>query len=117
VTTAARPHGCANCEDARWVCETHTNKPWPHGCNCSAGAPCPVCSSELGQAEAIQNFLARSDREDLNALKSTPVGGEPENELDHFMVCPECGQAFDMRRLGDALHHNEPGHKPLPTNA
>jgi len=76
-----------------------------------------VCSSEIGRAEAIENFLMGCDREDLNALKSTPVGGEPENELEHLMVCPERGQAFDMRRLGDALHHNEPGHKPLPTNA
>lgn len=51
------------------------------------------------------------DREALNGLRCSepPV----ENEADHFMLCPECGQAFDMRLLGDALHHDQPGHLPL----
>jgi len=44
------------------------------------------------------------------------VGGDPEREEDHFMLCPECGQAFDMRNLGEVLHHHEPGHDPLPND-
>lgn len=54
-----------------------------------------------------------SDRERLNALKAKREGGEPADEADHFYVCPQCGQAVDMRRLGDVLHHEEPGHEPL----
>ena len=57
------------------------------------------------------------DREELNQLKSERIGGEPCREAEHFMRCPECGQMFDMRRLGDVLHHDEPGHEPLPLNS
>jgi hypothetical protein len=44
-----------------------------------------------------------------------PGGIPPEQmcEADHFMLCEECGQAFDKRDLGQVFHHNEPGHKPL----
>lgn len=33
-----------------------------------------------------------------------------DDEADHFYICGSCGQAVDMRRLGDVLHHEEPGH-------
>ena len=48
------------------------------------------------------------DRNKLNALpcKAPAV----EDEAEHFYVCPECGSAVDMRRLGDVFHHEEPGH-------
>jgi hypothetical protein len=29
------------------------------------------------------------------------------------MACPTCGQAIDMRQLGQVLHHDEPGHLPI----
>jgi hypothetical protein len=32
---------------------------------------------------------------------------------EHYDVCPACGQAFDMRSLAEALHHNQPKHQPL----
>lgn len=41
---------------------------------------------------------------------------EVENELDHFYTCKACGQSVDMRNLGQVFHHEEAGHKPLPTN-
>ena len=50
-------------------------------------------------------------REELNALPCTAP--DLEDEREHFMICPECGQAFDCRKLGDVLHHDEPGHEPL----
>ena len=50
-------------------------------------------------------------REALNALPCTPP--DLEDETEHFKLCPECGQAIDCRRLGDVLHHGEPGHEPL----
>lgn len=50
-------------------------------------------------------------REELNALLC--IAPDLEDEAEHFMICPECGQAFDCRKLGDVLHHDEPGHEPL----
>ena len=35
---------CPNCGGERWVCENHDDKPWPEGCDCGAGAPCPRCN-------------------------------------------------------------------------
>jgi len=34
-------------------------------------------------------------------------------EREHFYVCADCGQAVDMRDLGQVFHHEENGHKPL----
>jgi hypothetical protein len=42
------------------------------------------------------------------------VGGKPVNEVDHFFVCPRCGQAVDKRDLGQVFHHEEPGHERWP---
>lgn len=42
------------------------------------------------------------------------VGGEPANEAEHFYTCAACGQAVDMRDLGQVFHHEEDGHKPIP---
>jgi hypothetical protein len=56
------------------------------------------------------------DRETLNARPGTIEGAEPVDERKHFFICPKCGQAVDVRRLGDVLHHRETGHKPLPQN-
>lgn len=42
------------------------------------------------------------------------IGGPPvRSEADHFYVCTECGQAVDMRHLGQVFHHEVPGHQPL----
>lgn len=43
--------------------------------------------------------------------------GEPADEVDHFEVCPECGQAFDRRDLELVMHHYQPGHKPIPDDS
>jgi len=36
------------------------------------------------------------------------------DESEHFYVCAACGQAVDMRDLGQVLHHEMPDHQPLP---
>jgi hypothetical protein len=41
------------------------------------------------------------------------VGSEPDSEAEHFMTCGACGQAFDMRRLDEVFHHEQPGHAPM----
>ena len=57
------------------------------------------------------------DREEFNGLRSQRVGSEPADEAEHFYVCTQCGQAVDMRKLGDVLYHEELGHEPLPTSS
>ena len=42
------------------------------------------------------------------------VSGDPLKETEHFYTCKACGQAVDMRDLGQVLHHEMPGHEPLP---
>lgn len=37
-----------------------------------------------------------------------PVGGEPEDEADHFIKCPACGGYFDARDLAQVLEHAGP---------
>jgi hypothetical protein len=34
---------------------------------------------------------------------------------DHYEICPTCGQAINLRELGDVLHHETSGRKPFPT--
>ena len=38
---------------------------------------------------------------------------EVKDESEHFYVCAVCGQAVDMRDLGEVFHHETPGHKPI----
>ncbi|MBM0205248.1 hypothetical protein JNW90_21040 [Micromonospora sp. STR1s_5] len=40
----------------------------------------------------------------------TRVGGDPEDEAEHFFVCKACAQVVDMRDLGEVFRHAEPGH-------
>ena len=54
------------------------------------------------------------DREELNQLSGRVQGEIPADEAGHFFVCESCGQAVDMRKLGDVFHHEDDGHKPLP---
>ena len=58
--------------------------------------------------------MIHDDREWRNALRSE--GPDYEVESRHFAVCEDCGQAFDRRRLGDVIHHQQPGHEPLPVS-
>lgn len=53
-------------------------------------------------------------RNPATGIKGKRHGKPAKDEADHFIKCPICGQAFDMRELGDVLHHAEPEHGPLP---
>ena len=35
------------------------------------------------------------------------VGGEPADEREHFIQCPDCSEWIDMRDLGAVLAHEE----------
>lgn len=41
---------------------------------------------------------------------------EIQDELEHFDLCPVCGQAFDMRELAEVFHHDTEEHERLPTH-
>lgn len=41
------------------------------------------------------------------------VGLPVASESEHFYVCSACGQAVDMRDLGQVFHHEERGHAPI----
>ena len=61
------------------------------------------------------------DREELNRQptkrgKWPEIESEPVERSIHFYTCRACGQAVDMRRLGDLIHHEHAGHEPIPTN-
>lgn len=37
-----------------------------------------------------------------------------DGEAEHFIICPDCGQAFDARDLKQVLHHQRARHFPIP---
>lgn len=36
--------GCLTCHGARWICEAHPDRPWPHDDCAGPGDPCPDCN-------------------------------------------------------------------------
>lgn len=67
--------------------------------------------------------MRRINRERLNAYPARctwprlGTDGDHEDEAAHFYRCEACGQAVDMRRLGDVFHHEEADHEPIPADA
>jgi hypothetical protein len=88
---------CARCDDSRFVCERHPDRPFfgDRACPCGdAGVACPDCNpSEVTVPEMPEGF-----QEDVS------------DESRHFIKCPECGGWFDCRDLGSVFDH----HGPLP---
>ena len=54
---------------------------------------------------------------DAKGIIGHRVGGDPEGERDNFYVCAACGQAVDMRDLGQVFHHEEAGHDQIDLDA
>ena len=42
------------------------------------------------------------------AIIGQRLGGEPDDEAEHFMLCPDCKGYFDMRDLGQVFEHDGP---------
>ena len=40
---------------------------------------------------------------------------DPKSDIEHFVVCPVCGQIFDCRDEAQVRHHTEALHEPLRT--
>jgi hypothetical protein len=45
--------------------------------------------------------------------RAVRLGGEPENEADHFIECAECGHMIDCRELSEVFYHEGPHLPPL----
>ncbi|WP_104019083.1 hypothetical protein [Roseovarius nitratireducens] len=91
---------CRNCAGEKWVCENHRDRPWSvDGCECGAGAPCPICQWEYAtagtigsavwpdelRAEANRRQARNNTRARADALTSAPVtvGEAARVLLDH----------------------------------
>jgi hypothetical protein len=44
-------------------------------------------------------------------LRERLLGVEPVNELDHYTTCPVCGQAIDLRKIAELIHHDAERHE------
>lgn len=84
---------CPRCDDGRFVCENHPDKPYfgDRACSCGgAGMACPACNvSEVTAPEMPEVF-----KEDLAA--------------GDFIKCPECGGWVDSRDLASVMAHAGP---------
>ncbi len=49
--------------------------------------------------------------------KGRRIGPTVADESEHYLTCRACGQAFDMRDLAQMIYHEQPDHKPKPTDA
>ena len=38
---------------------------------------------------------------------------DPDSDIEHYVVCPVCGQIFDCRDNAQTVHHTEALHDPL----
>ncbi len=102
---------CAHCDNRRWVCENHPDRPWKGSgaCNCgSAGARCPVCNpSQVSLPEMPADFQDDALEPDRVSLRPIPrgkyigkrFGYPPADEVEHFIKCPACGGWIDCRDL------------------
>jgi hypothetical protein len=66
-----RVQACSRCDDCRWVCENHMDRPWlgERACGCgSAAAPCPICNAA-----------------DVNTVPKMPDGFQADAVKKHFV--------------------------------
>lgn len=52
-----------------------------------------------------------------NSVRARCLDGDSTDELHHFVLCPECAQAIDLRDLDQVLHHGDPGHDWIPLDS
>ena len=59
--------------------------------------------------------MTRQTNNPATGIVGIRIGGPViTSEADHFYCCAACGQAVDMRDLGQVFHHKAPGHALLP---
>jgi hypothetical protein len=53
------------------------------------------------------------DKNPVQGFRGGRIGREAKRQAEHFHLCGDCGQAFDLRSLAQVTHHDRTGHKPL----
>lgn len=60
-----------------------------------------------------QSFSYRAgQRRNLPNVEQLCEGVNPNNPIEHIVVCPLCGQMFDCRDQGAVRHHSRDKHNP-----
>ena len=122
---------CPICHGARWVCETHIDKPWDgasdhaDACHCGgAGMPCPGCNwpaegEPPEMPEGYRSFTSTSappeevpDLDDLDWVEFDP-GDEPSvlttpNLCALFGGCERCPGFASVEATGLDPNHSDP---------
>ena len=49
-------------------------------------------------------------------IQGRALDAQSDKDGGHFYTCPMCSQLVDRRQLGEVLHHEIHGHKPIPAN-
>ena len=67
-----------------------------------------VVISEAG-ASVVQTDIAKDASVEVSVrdIRGERVGGEPEDEIEHFITCPTCAELIDMRNLAQVFDHEE----------
>lgn len=67
--------------------------------------------------EYDQEIMTARENQIGSGIVGEKEGGDPTNDAEHIGLCPYCGQAVDLRDLSQGIHHNTPGHGPIPADA
>jgi len=73
-------------------------------------APAPLQETDDLRA-LIDQLRASSRRRPLN-VNQLCAGVSPDDESEHLIICPQCGQMFDCRDRAQVEHHGGEGHAP-----
>lgn len=73
-------------------------------------APAPL--EEANDLHALINLLRASWRNRLANVRQLCAGISPDDEREHLIICPACGQMFDCRDQAQVEHHSSDDHRP-----
>jgi transcription initiation factor IIE alpha subunit len=60
--------------------------------------------------------MPRQTANAATGIKGVRIGKQVAAEAEHLQLCPDCGQALDLRDHGEVMHHIQPGHEPIRDN-
>ena len=78
---------CGKCNDG-WICEAHSDQPWPHGWCAGPGMPCdvPLTGSTYDRVKTRTGLVCPQCRQ--------PVAGVERVTGGLVMECPQCGNRW-----------------------
>jgi uncharacterized C2H2 Zn-finger protein len=72
----------------------------------------PTPTEETGDLRALIIHLRANGRRGLPNVRQLCAGVSPDDEKEHLIICPTCGQMFDCRDQADLEHHSNEAHAP-----